>query len=84
MDKESIKLLFEQRAKIEMMVDLYSEKLNELSIQPNGLLADEVRNSDFYKFHKKEYDKHFNTLREFNKNLTNEQKKALRNMKRGN
>lgn len=84
MDNESIKLLFEQREKLEVMVDLYSEKLNELSTQSNGLLTEEIRNSDFYKFHKKEYDKHFDALREFNKNLTNKQKKSLRNMKRGN
>ena len=54
-----------------MMVDLYNEKLNELSTHSNGLLTEEIRNSDFYKFHKKEYDKHFDALREFNKNLTN-------------
>ena len=83
MDNENIKLLFEQREKLEMMVDLYSEKLNELSTHSNGLLTEEIRNSDFYKFHKKEYDKHFNTLREFNKNLTNEQKKALRKIRKG-
>ena len=78
------KLILEQREKLEVMVDLYSEKLNELSTQSNGLLTEEIRNSDFYKFHKKEYDKHFYALREFNKNLTNKQKKSLRNMKRGN
>ena len=47
MDKESIKLLFEQREKLEIMVDLYSEKLNELSTHSNGLLTEEIRTSDF-------------------------------------
>lgn len=83
MDKENIKLLFEQRVKIETMVDLHSEKLNELSTQSNGLLSEEVRNSDFYKFHKKEYDKYFNSLREFNQNLTSEQKKVIRKIRKG-
>ena len=69
MDKESIKLLFDQREKLEVMVDLYSEKLNELSTQSNGLLTEEIRNSDFYKFHKKEYNKDFDALRELKKQI---------------
>lgn len=77
MDKEEIKLLVRQKERIEQLVNGHSERLNEFPKLPNGLMSDEVRNSDFYKFHKEQYDKHFEELRNFNGRLTNKQKMEL-------
>lgn len=85
MDKHDIAELVKQRDRIQQLVDCYSERLEEIAdkCQSNGLVPDEVRETSFYKFHKQQYDKHFEALRNFNGRLTNAQKRAMSKHKRG-
>lgn len=82
MDTLEIEELIKQRERIEELVNEHSEKLNEFPALPTGLISEEVRNSDRYTFHKQEYEKNFNCLREFNGKLTSKQKRELSSYKR--
>lgn len=74
--------LLAQREKIESLLKNHSESLASLPTLKNGLTPNEVKESEFYKFHKEQYDKHFRALREFNSKLSNVQKKELAMCKR--
>ena len=82
MDKHEIEMVIEQRNEIEELVDVHSEALNRLPKHPKVIIKEEARNTDFYKYHEKEFDKHFEHLRQFNSKLTNQQKRAIQKYKR--
>ena len=82
MDKYEIEMLIEQRNKIDELVDSHSEAMNQLPKHPNGIIKEEARNTDFYKYHEKEFDKHFEHLRQFNAKLTNRQKREIQKYQR--
>ena len=84
MDNLDAASLIKKKSAIELLVKKHSEKLNEFPQFSNGLVPDEVRNTEKYKFHKSEFEKHFKALQEFNGNLTNYQKKEMSKYKRLN
>lgn len=77
MDKHEIEMIIEQRNKIEGLVDVHSKALNRLPKHLNGMIKEEARDTDYYKYHEKEFDKHFEHLRQFNSKLTNQQKREI-------
>src|SRR5699024_1842716 len=82
MDKHEIEMIIEQRNRIEGMVDVHSRALNRLTKHLNGMIKEEVRDTEYYKFHEKEFDKHFKHLRQFNSKLTNQQKREIQKYQR--
>lgn len=82
MDKHEIEMLIEQRNRIEKLVDIHSEALNRLPKYSNGIIKEEARETDFYKYHDNEIDKFYEHLRQFNSRLTNQQKREIQNYQR--
>ena len=82
MEIEQIKSMIEKREELLKMVDIHSDELNKFPCLSNGLVSDDVRDSESYKFHKSEYKKSFDLLRDFNGKLTSEQKREMSRYKR--
>lgn len=82
MDKYDIQMVLDERAKIERLIKTHNEVLNQLPQSANGMISDEIRNTDFYKYHKKQLDKHFKALQDFNLKFTNKQKREIAKYRR--
>ncbi|AUV59764.1 hypothetical protein HOS79_gp004 [Lactobacillus phage Nyseid] len=77
-----IKDLYNHREALQLIVNKTSDRLNTYDSKLNGLVPDDVRNTDDYKRDYKAYKQAFGNLQEFNKNLSRSQKIELRNIKR--
>ena len=75
---DELKKMKEQIDKVQALIDFHSGKINKLPKRPNGMIKREARDTHYYEHHKNEHDKNFTLLRFFNAQLTNEQKRELR------
>lgn len=72
-----IKDLYNHREALQLIVNKTSDQLNTYDSKLNGLVLEDVRNTDDYKRDYKAYMQAFNTLQEFNKGLSGAQKKRI-------
>lgn len=76
--------LIERKLKLEVIVEIYSEKLNQFPKNEIGLVPNNVKKTNSYKNCKKEYEENFELLRVTNSQLTNKEKRELSKLRRLN
>ncbi|MBF0795200.1 hypothetical protein [Mammaliicoccus lentus] len=82
MKEHEIEQVIEKREELEHLLKVHSDKLKELPQLENGLYTDEVRATDFYKYHSNQCTKYFKELRRFNMQLTKRQQQEIARYKR--